>query len=293
MGSHAKLIILSEGRPSMRSILTVAVVAAASLLVGACAQDSPPPRRPWGGGYGQGPGQGGYWQGGGGRHSPLPYGAGVAVTATAPSWLNPTFLGAPLDANFQAFRGAGAAAPVFSGGPLPPTPIRAFESEYYKADKTLEIQANLSTWVVDAGVSSDATTRFMSQRARYVEYAVELNERSAMNRVPQGAAWYVGKIYYGSIYEEVLYEHDTTLTANVAAGFLSWGGDMKTYARNNRLQDAIVARGLAPKTGAALFSHSSADVQQNFTITGASVPIMVEYRSVPNTTPQDYAIPWR
>jgi hypothetical protein len=207
--------------------------------------------------------------------------------------MNVSYLGAPLDANFQAFRGAGAAAPVFSGGALPPTPVRAYENDFYQADKQLEFAANVSTWVVDAGVQYDSSTRFMSQRSRYIDYAVELNERSAMNQIPPGAAWYVGKIYFGATYDEILFEHDTALTASVEASFLSWGGDMHYFAQQHHLQERTIIRGMNPN-GQALFARSPADVQRDFTLTpNSSVPIMVEYRSIPNVQPRDWPIPWR
>ncbi len=228
-------------------------------------------------------------------HPPVVYGAGVAVHTTSPSWMSVSYLGAPLDANFQPLRGPAAAVPVFSGGALPQQPVRAYENDFYQADKQLEFGANVSTWVVDAGVQYDASTRFMSQRARYVDYAVELNERSVMNPPPAGAgaAWYVGKIYFGATYDEIMFEHDTTLTASVAASFFSWGGDMHYFAQQHHLQERTIIRGMNPN-GQALFAKSPADVQRDFTLTpGSSVPILVEYRSIPNVQPRDGLIPWR
>ena len=41
-------------------------------------------------------------------------------------------------------------------------------------------------------------------------------------------------------------------------------------------------------------AKSPADVQRDFTLTpGSSVPILVEYRSIPNVQPRDGLIPWR
>jgi hypothetical protein len=278
-------------------------------LLGACVQEQPPPPPPpQGGYYGGPPGYPGAPPPGPGQpivyqptpmpprpHPPVAYGTGVAVHATSPSWMSVSYLGAPLDVNFQPLRGAGAAAPVFSGGALPQQPVRAYENDFYQADKQLEFGANVSTWVVDAGVQFDNNTRFMSQRARYVDFAIELNERSAMNPPPSGsgATWYVGKIYFGATYDEILYEHDTTLTASVEAGFLSWGGDMHLFAQQHRLQDRTIIRGLSPN-GQALFARTPADVSRDFTLApNSSVPIMVEYRSIPNVAPRDGPIPWR
>jgi hypothetical protein len=277
----------------MKGIQAVVIVA---LLLVACADDHErrPPPQPYGNGYGPPPGQPVVLRPPPPRpRPPVVYGAGIAVHATSPSWMSASYLGAPLDVNFQPLRGAAAAAPVFSGGPLPQAPVRAYENDFYEADKQLEFGANVSTWIVDAGVQYDSTTRFMSQRARYVDYAVELNERSAMNPPPQGAVWYVGKIYFGATYDEILFEHDTTLTASVAASFLSWGGDMHAFAQQHHLQDRTIIRGLTPN-GQALFAKSPPEVQRDFTLTpNSSVPIMVEYRSIPNVQPRDGAIPWR
>ena len=195
----------------------------------ACAEEQPPPPRPWGPppGYPQqqypaqnqpppAPGQPApVFQPIPRPHPPVAYGAGVAVHATSPAWMSVSYLGAPLDANFQPLRGAAAALPVFSGGALPQAPVKQFESDLYQADKQLEFGANVSTWVVDASVQYDTSTRFLSQRARYVDSAVELNERSAMNQPPPGAVWYVGKIYFGGTYDEILFAHDTQLTSSV------------------------------------------------------------------------------
>jgi hypothetical protein len=227
-------------------------------------------------------------------HPPVAYGAGVAITATAPLGINAAMLGAPLDGNFHALRGAGASLPVFSGAPYPPTAVRQFESDYYKAEKQLELGANVSGWFASGGASSDVSTRYVSARARYVEYAIELNERSTPNPPPDGAVWYIGKIYFGSTYEMVLYQSDTSMTAHAAADFFAFRGDMHAYAASRHLNERIITHGLNPKNGVAIFSHTAAEVAQNFQLTQeSSVPVMVEYRSMPNVIPADAPITWR
>jgi hypothetical protein len=227
-------------------------------------------------------------------HPPASYGAGTAITATAPIGMSVAMLGAPLDEHFHALRGLGASLPVFSGGAYPPTPVRQFESDYYKAEKQLELGANISGWFAGGGASGDSNTRYVSARARYVEYAVELNERSTPNPAPDGAVWYIGKIYFGSTYEMVLFEHDTSMNIHAAADFFAWRGDMHAYASAHHLNERIIAHGLVPKNGSAIFSHTPAEVAQNFQLTQDSlVPVMVEYRSMPNANPADAPIPWK
>ena len=79
----------------------------------------------------------------------------------------------------------------------------------------------------------------------------------------------------------------------MAASFFSIGGDIHGFAASHQLQERTIIRGMNPN-GQALFAHSPADVQHDFTLTTSSyVPIMVEYRSIPNMYPKDGPILWR
>jgi hypothetical protein len=123
---------------------------------------------------------------------------------------------------------------------------------------------------------------------------LQVNPRSAPNRLPPEAKWYVSKIYYGSTYDEVVFGQATTFTPSVGANFLSWGGSLSGFVAQNHLQTTMVIRGMRPNNGAAIFSQNVAEAARNFTTEGGEVPILVEYKTVPNIPPPPRRhIDWR
>lgn len=220
------------------------------------------------------------------------YSGGVAqIFATAPPGIGREQLGMPLGRRFQPMAGAGASS-LFPSGQVQEIPQHTVEQEVYRATTRVQLEANVSAWGLgglNAGGSD--TERFASYRARIINRAFQVDDRTAMRAPPPGAFFYLAKVYYGHTFEAVFHADENTFHAGVAADLEIVNVDIQTFASQNRLRYEIRGKGLKPKTVNALLARTERDITENYTIE-YEAPIFVEYRTIPGMRLDDAEIGW-
>jgi hypothetical protein len=158
-----------------------------------------------------------------------------------------------------------------------------------------EQAASLSVWGIAPSIQHDTSMRYAVRSTRNVAYLEQMDLRSDINpRMPTNAKYFVYRIFYGQTYDEVLYGQQTALTGGVAATFLTWSVRASALAASNTLHTTSVSRGLRPVNGAAIVSQNAAQASANFALSGDPVPILVEYKPVPNVPPpRRHHLDWR
>ena len=220
---------------------------------------------------------------------------GAPIVATAQLGTGDALLGTSVNLQFAQVNGTPLFAPRGEAGALTRTPVNQVSFGWVQALDTQQLGANLAGWNLgSAALEASNTTRYMSMRAYQIDYYVDVDLAQPSGTAPTSAVYFVSKIYYGHSYESLFSASDTKLTAAVAAELPNASGSIMAAASTYSLMATNVGRGLVPKSGAAVFAKSDADVLANYSADGPAVPIFVEYRLVPGgAEPSGSPIPWR
>lgn len=218
--------------------------------------------------------------------------AARVIRADSPRGLGPQHLGMPLDASFTPMIGAGA-IPLFpqAGPPLVMT-VNEMRHDQELVTTIEQLNASVHYLVYNGDVGIAQTKRYGIYRAVQLRQVYELRDNTPMSAPPPGAVYYPWRIYVGYAYTEAFEGDATTFTADIGAKFLKWGAEAGVERTKNNLQSRVSGRGLVPRTGQAIFAHGPAEIVQNYSTDGPPVPIVVEYRQIPNTRTTDGAILW-
>jgi hypothetical protein len=220
---------------------------------------------------------------------------GTPIVATARLGAGDTLLGTTTDALFDQVNGQTIFAPRTDGTGRPAqTPVDQITFGWVQAETIKDLAANISGWgLASAALNTDNTTRYMSMRAYQIDYYEDVDLTMCKQVAQPSAVYFVSKIYYGHSYESLFSGDQSTFTAAVAATLPRASGSITATATSDNLTATNVGRGLVPNNGSAVFAMSSADVTNNYTANGPSVPIYVEYRLVPSVTePSSTQIRW-
>ncbi len=208
---------------------------------------------------------------------------GTPILATAPLGSSEALLGTTVDLNFNQVNADVVFHARTDGSTVAHISSSAFQFGWVQALTSKELAANVKGWgLTSAALEASNTTRYMSMRANQVDYFEEVDLTRPGTAAPNSAVYFVSKLYYGHSYEALFQADQTTLTASVAADLKASSGSINAKATQYNLQESNVGRGLAPKSGDAIFAASAADVMKNYSATAeAAVPIFIEYRLVP------------
>jgi len=158
------------------------------------------------------------------------------------------------------------------------------------AESTTEHQSEVVMSTVGGG--TETTHRYAYYRAVQLKHVLELRDDTAMNLAPAGAIYYPWRIYYGHSYVRWVRGSSETFTVELGAKFLSAGGGIEAFTKENKLEAGLAGSGLAPSSGQAIFAKNAAEVEGSYVPTGNPVPILVEYRRIPNVAFTDSSIAW-
>ena len=161
--------------------------------------------------------------------------------------------------------------------------VNRFQHESLSVDDQQSLAANAEAWhVASASLSADATERYATHRAFQITHTLEVDASELTADPPPGAVYYLARIAFGHLYEEVVHGRASTFHAGLSAEFTrAASGSIEAWARANRLQMEARGIGMAPTGGAAIFARTSEEVQRGYTTTGAPVPIFVDFRTLP------------
>lgn len=215
---------------------------------------------------------------------------GPEIIATAPAGIGHLTLGMPVDENFNQIGGES----LFETAPQS-SPQNAFQFQWVKAESSRELAANFRGWQLTGDFDLNTSTRYMSMRANQTDYYEEVDLAKPAATAPNGAVYFVWKIYYGHSYEALFSADQTVFTSGVAAQLALAQGSISAKATELNLQQTNVGRGLVPNSGTAIFAQDAAEVQANYSASpDSAVPIFVGYRLVPNAVlPEAAPIPWQ
>jgi hypothetical protein len=214
------------------------------------------------------------------------------IRADSPQGLGPQHLGMPLDANFNPMMGAGAGT-LFpqAGAPIVMT-VNEMRHDQELVTTTEQLNASAHYLVYNGDVGAAQTKRFGIYRAVELAEVIELRDNTPMNPPPAGAVYYPWRIYRGHAYTEVFEGDSTTFNADVGAKFLTWGGSIGVFKSTYKVQSTVKGRGLSPVNGQSIFAHDPQEITRAYSADGPAVPIIVEYRQIPNTRTKDGTIVW-
>lgn len=214
------------------------------------------------------------------------------IRADAPDGLGPQYLGTPLDAKFIPMVGAGAGSMFPQAGSPVVMTINEVNYDQELIKSVEQLNANVHAWMVNADASTVQTKRYGSYRAVQLSAVYELRDNTPMIQPPPGAVYYPWRVYMGHSYWEVVEGDASTFNDSVGAEFLHWGAKVSDFAGKYRFRSHSGGRGLMPKNGSSIFARGSQDIQASYTPFGPEVPIVVEYRQIPNTQTSDGTIVW-
>ncbi|MFI5298318.1 MAG: hypothetical protein ACHREM_09490 [Polyangiales bacterium] len=211
------------------------------------------------------------------------------MKATAPAWMNDTYLGAPLDRHFQPIPGGGTT--LFPGAPIQRTTSSDFRHDRSVIDDSFSFDAHVSAWGsligVEAGAASTSNYRFASDRAYDVHSVSSVDVRAKMLPPPPGAVWYAERIYWGHAYEAVVYGDAHAFNASVAADFKVFHGKVTEFAESRSLQSLLTGKlGAGAKKPGEIFATTPEELRPFFDETKVADvpdPVFVEYRSIPGS----------
>lgn len=219
--------------------------------------------------------------------------AGRVVNATAPPGVAEQQLGMPHDARFLAIQGSEGASLFPDAGHARRSPLNQMQHEYVLVENEEMLAANLNGWgFLTAEAAGGVEWRHASYRAMQIAYVVDVDDTTDMREPPAGAVYYLSRIYYGHSYEMVLSGRTRDFHAGVRAQLASFGGSVDGFAKAHHLTMKAVGRGLEPRDGHAIFAKTPGDIEARYSPTGPPVPIVVEFRQIPNTRGLAGVIPW-
>ncbi len=199
----------------------------------------------------------------------------------------------PLDANFNPMVGAGAGTLFPQAGPPSVMTVNIMQSDQHLVTTIEEFNAAVRALVYNGDASVATTKRFGIYRALQLAQVYELRDSTPMSAPPPGAVYYPWRIYVGHSYGEIVEGDSSTFTADVGAKFVKWGAEAGAKKSEFNLQTHVAAKGLSPKSGAAIFAHDPQEIANAYAADpGQPVPIVVEYRQIPNTRVVDGTIVW-
>jgi len=217
----------------------------------------------------------------------------LTINAEAPPGLNPEDLGRPYSSNFEPLIGPEGKSLFPAAGRPKNAEASLFTNYFTVINNSHELRANAHAWgIVSAGGSVGETTRHAAYRAVQITDVREVDDATPLRGVSGDAAYYIRRIYYGRLYEVVISGEATEFTAGARAEFLVWGGSISGFASKYQLNTQINAKGLRPKA-TALFARSADEVRSSYVEdptynAGNPVPILVEYRRIPNSAIKDF-----
>lgn len=214
--------------------------------------------------------------------------------ASAPRFASAKYLGRPLDQNFEPLRGARGTT-LFPDASPSRHERHELDYEFLQVDDMLVLKANASAWggIVSVKASAATSKRYLSFRAWDIAFVEEIDPTVAMADVPDGAAFYIERIYYGSLYEVVFYGDAQRFHAGIAGGLrglLSVGFEAFKY--KDRVDYKI--RGLGFKRRpeeSPVLSGNPQDILDKYVPADQPVPIFVEYRAL-RGAPESSPIAW-
>lgn len=174
--------------------------------------------------------------------------------------------------------------------------VNRFQHESFAVENEQSLSANASAWhVASAELAAATAERFATHRAFQIAYTVDLDASMMINAPPPGAVYYLTRIAFGHLYEEVVHGSETTFHAGLSAEFTrAASGSIEGWAQQHRLRFDARGLGMVPNDGRAIFARSSEEVQRAYQAVGPDVPIFVVYRSLPAVVPPaGQAIAWR
>jgi hypothetical protein len=228
------------------------------------------------------------------RSSKTPAPALTVLRGTAPQGFSLNDLGRPFDENFQRLQGE-AGASLFPKASQPvPTPQNLMKHELVIVEDENTFAANASAWGVEGKIGTGYTERYASYRAMIIRDVYEIDDTTAMRKAPKNALFYPIRIYYGHIYEVTLSGSEEDFNAGVAAELKIFNGGIERFAKNNNLTVQASGRGLKPTTGRAIFARTQEEIEQSYLADGQdAVPIIVEWRVIPNRSVSSQKIEWK
>ncbi|HUJ59991.1 MAG TPA: hypothetical protein VLX92_15910 [Kofleriaceae bacterium] len=233
--------------------------------------------------------------GGSGDAGPPVVLTGTPVVATAQLGTGDALLGTTADVVFDQVNGDTIFRARSNGTGLVQTPVDQIMVGWVQAETTNQLAANIAGWgLTEAALGADNTTRYMSMRAYQIDYYEDVDLTMPDKTAPPTAVYFVSKIYFGHSYEALFSGSESTFTAAVAATLPEASGSIMATAQSDNLMATNVGRGLVPTSGDAIFATSQSDVMADYTASGPSVPIFIEYRLVPGVAePPGTTIPWQ
>ncbi len=218
--------------------------------------------------------------------------AGRRINATAPAGIGASYLGRPHDAHFLQLQGEEGRTLFPDAGQIRRAPVNEMRHEYVLVESEETLAANFGGWGITASADGASSTRHASYRAMQIAYVEEIDDTSEMEDPPAGSVYYPARIYYGHSYEVVVSGIERQFHTGVKAQLLAWGGEVKAFAQSHKLTTKAVGRGLRPRNGGAIFAKTAEDIEKAYVADGPAVPIIIEYRQLPNTRGLDRAIAW-
>lgn len=209
----------------------------------------------------------------------------TSLRASAPMGTNDRHVGLPLDGHFERVAGEQGRT-LFPDGEVRTVAIRQNESSLEIIDDASKLDANMSAAYTGFGFGgatlNDKQARFAVYRAAIIVEAKEVDEATRMRTPPAHAKWYLSRVFYGHQYEMIFTGNDKTIGANFAANLTDFGGgNLNKFAQDHQLKTTVIARGLEPISGQPVQVKSPEELLSAYRVTGAPVPILVEYRTIP------------
>jgi hypothetical protein len=219
--------------------------------------------------------------------------AGRSVVASAPAGILDSQLGTPFDARFFPLHG-NEASTLFPDAEEPRrSTLNQMRHEHVLVDTEETFAANATGWgFLTADASLGTEWRHASYRAMSVAYVSEIDDATEMREPPLGAVYYLSRIYYGRSYELVFSGRARDFHAGIRAQLFALGAGAEMFVQQHRLTTKAAGRGLTPRDGSAIFAKDPAAIERAYEGSGPVVPIVVEFRQIPNTRALASPIAW-
>ncbi len=210
----------------------------------------------------------------------------TTVMGMAPKAYGDNNLGRPVDKNFTVMAEQGSLFPDAKIRKHKESDVAA-KTVVFRREESLK--ANISVWrIFSAGIETSASSRYGVYRVSYITQAAELDDSAEMDDPPKGAKYYVSKIYYGHLYEAVVFGSESDFHGGVEAKLGKYNGNLGDFKKEHNLKVEVLARGVEHKSEDALYISNQEDFQRYYKPDYDNpVPIFIEYKSLPDRKAPD------
>ncbi len=207
------------------------------------------------------------------------------MRAEVPGDIGPDSVGIPLGPGFAKFVGPDGAT-LFPGVQPILRPINEFQSEHTLLETTEDVSANVRAGIISVGAGYGQGQQFAVYRAAVTVSSLQVPEGVPMRQPPLGAAYFVSAVYFGYSSTTTFQGDRSTISTSFGLSFPVWGLSVSDAQSRYHVEAHTLYRGLAPKNPAQILLAANDPNQLQsaywFDQRAQPIPIVVEYRTIPN-----------